>query len=153
MLTNTLDGGSIVEINTSLARTDAALVITLLLGRTRCDITWSKVTEGWILPLEVVIAILFRNITRSLVAIFLLLRSPATTVVPQRFGHQCQLRLMITGLWNTGRVDLGVTGIGEESTLLGSFPGSGDATTHGVCRQVEDVDVTTSCQTDSIAPE
>ena len=59
---------------------------------------------------------------------------------------------MVTCLRNTGRVNLGVARISEESAFLGSLPGRCNAATHGVGRQVENVNVTAGRKDNSIPP-
>ena len=62
----------------------------------------------------------------------LLLRHPNASVVSKRLTHQSQLGLEVTGLRNASRVDLGVTGVGEESSPLVTSPGSRHIAVHGV---------------------
>src|SRR5210317_2195834 len=55
-------------------------------------------------------------------------------------------------LRNTGRMNLCVARISHVGAFSGGLPGGSNATAHGVGRKVENVDVSTSGQNDSITP-
>ena len=108
-----------------------------LLGVARRDVARHEVAEGRILALEVVVALLFGNLfRRPLVA--LLLRHPDAAVVAQALAHQRELRLVIAGHRNAGRMDLREARVREQRAALVRAPRRRDVRVHGVGRQVVD---------------
>ena len=70
-----------------------------------------------------------------------LLGHPHAAVVAQRLRHQGQLRLVLAGDRDAGRVDLRVAGVGEQRAALVRPPRRRDVRALGVRRQVVDVAV------------
>ena len=133
-----LDGVGEVEIDGHAVRTDAKAGVATFLGGTRCHVAGNHVAERGITAFEVVIAIVNRNIGRS-ANVPLLLRHPDAAVVPEALAHQRELRLMIAGDRNAGRVNLGVAGVREERPATISAPDGRDVARFRVGRQVENV--------------
>ena len=113
-----------VEEYTEARRSNSATFIANFLGRARRNIAWRQIAKAWILALEEVIALLFGNciwIERTfanLLGNLCRLRSPDTTVITQRLGHQRQLRLLVAVHRNTSWVNLCVARIRKTSTSL-----------------------------------
>ena len=114
-----------VEVDRQPALADAAPFVGRLLGVARRDVARHEVAERRVLALEVVVALLFGNLLRRpLVA--LRLRHPDAAVVAQAFAHQRQLRLVIAGDRDAGRVDLREARVGEQRAALVRAPRRGD---------------------------
>ena len=79
-----------------------------------------------------------------------LLRHPDPAVVTQGLGHQSQLRLRFSVLGNTGRVNLRVAGIGEESASAVCAPDCRTVAPHRVRGKEEYVSVSPGCQNNGI---
>jgi hypothetical protein len=85
--------------------------------------------------LEIIIAIRIVDLIRWFGAVLDSFRDPDASIVAQRFGHQGQFRLMVTGNGNAGGMNLGETGITEErAAFVGAISG-GDIATSGVGRK------------------
>src|SRR6185436_18452709 len=120
-----LDGVREIEVDRQAALADAASLVAHALGVARRDVARHQVAEARILALEVVVALRLGNrLRRALV--FLLLRHPDAPVVAQALRRQRELRLVRARDGNAGRVDLGVTGVGEERAALVRAPGRAD---------------------------
>ncbi len=114
-------------------------------GIARSHIARNQVAEAGIAALQIIIALVFRNLVRRpLVA--LLLRHPDAAVVAQRFAHQRQLRLIIARHRNAGGMNLREAGIGEQRAALVRAPDGGGVGTFGVGRKIVDVAVAAGCQ-------
>jgi hypothetical protein len=91
-------------------------------------------TEGMIAALQIVVAILYRNLPTLLgtclqsLGIFKIFRNPNTTVVTQRLRHQRQLRLFVAVNGDTGRGNIKVWWVCKVSTLVIALNGSGTVT-------------------------
>src|SRR3546814_17631374 len=88
-------------------------------------------------------------LSRVLGAVFLLLRHPDPTVVAQRLRHQGQLRLVLAGDGDAGRVDLRVAGVGHVGALAVRTPRSADVGAHRVGGEEVDVAIAAGGQEDS----
>ena len=120
-----------------MALADAAALVAHLLGVARRDVARDQVAEARVLALEVVVALVLGNLVgRPLVA--RLFRHPDAAVVAQALAHQRQLRLVVAGDRNAGRVDLGEAGVGEQGAALVRPPRRGHVRVHGVGREVID---------------
>ena len=145
LVTQTLDGVGEVQEHGQTRLVHAIAGVATLLGGTRSHITRNQVTEGRIAALQIVIPILFRNLGSfdgmfaEFLHIFQFLGNPDTAVVTQRFAHQGQFALLLAMYRNTGRVNLGKAGIGEESTFLIALPGGGAIGIH--CIRGEEIGV------------
>ena len=128
-MTQTLDGVGEVQEHGQTRLIYTKTGVATLFGGTRSHITRNQVTEGRIAALQIVIPILFRNLGSfdgmfaEFLHIFQFFGNPDTAVVTQRFAHQGQFALLLAMYRNTGRVNLGKAGIGEESTFLIALPG------------------------------
>src|SRR3974390_1070603 len=144
-----LDAVGEIEIDTEAAGTNAATFVTFALGGAGGDVARNEIAKGGIAALEVVVALRFRDLVgRTLVT-----RSfgnPDAAVVAQRLGHQGELGLIFAGDRDAGRVNLGVAGIGEESTTFVGAPDSGDIATFGVGGGIEGVAVAAGGENDGV---
>ena len=139
--TEPLDRVVEIEIDGEPAVADAAAVVARLLGVAGGDVARHQVAEARVLPLEVVVALVLRDLLRR-TRVALLLRNPHAAIVPQAFAHQRELRLVIAGDRNAGRVNLGEAGVGEQRAALVRAPRRGDVRVHRVRREVVDGPVT-----------
>ena len=140
VLAQPLDGIREVQIYAQPAGADASPVVACLLRRARGDVARREVAEARVFPFEIVVALrLGDRIRRARVA--LLLGNPDAPVVAQRFAHQRELRLILAGDRDAGRVDLRVAGVRKErAALIGAIRG-GHVAALRVRREVEDVAV------------
>ena len=124
LLTKPLDGIREIEIDAQAGFADAAAFVADHFGVAGGHVARHQIAEARIAPLQVIIALVFRNlIRRPFVA--LLLRHPDAAVVAQRLAHQRQLRLILARDRNAGRVDLREAGIGEECAAFMRAPDGG----------------------------
>src|ERR1700730_10374917 len=137
----TFDGIGKIQIDAASAWTDTATFIANFLGRTRCDVARGEVAVARVLSFEVIIAVLFRDFVRLLLAIFSALRNPDPSIVAQRLGHQRELGLIIAALWNAGGMDLRETRVGEKSAFFISAVSRSDIATASVGRQIKNLSV------------
>ena len=116
-----LDRVGKVQVDAVLHRADAQAVVDLALGGTRRDIARRQVAIGGIHLLQVVVAILFRNLVHRprLVG---LARHPDAAVVAQRFAHQRQLGLVLACRGDAGGVNLRVARVGKVRPALVRAP-------------------------------
>ena len=77
-------------------------------------------------------------------------RCPDAAVVAERFGHEGELRLVIAGDGDAGRVDLGEARVGHQCATAGGAPCRHDITAHGVGGEEEDIAVAAGCQNNRI---
>src|SRR5690606_17162358 len=130
-----LDGVAEVEVDAAATGTDAAAVVALLLRSARGDVARRQVAEARVLALEVVVARVLGNLIRVLADVLLALRYPDASVVAQRLGHQRQLRLVVAGDRNAGRVDLREARVREAGATLVRAVRRGDVAALRVRRQ------------------
>src|SRR5688500_2713138 len=52
-----------IQVNAAAALSDAAAFIANFLGRPRIDVAWRQMPRAWRLPLEVIVALIFLNLT------------------------------------------------------------------------------------------
>ena len=129
-----------IEVDAESRGPDAAALVADLLGGPRGDVPRREVPEARVHALEVVVALLFRDLARrTLVALGP--GHPDPPVVAERLGHERQLRLVLAGDRDAGRVDLGEAGVGEGRALLVRAPDRRRVAALGVGREVEDVAV------------
>ena len=136
VLPEPFDGVGEIEIDAAAARADAAALVAHLLGRARGDVARGQVAEARIFALQVIIALALRESRLGWRLSPVLLRHPDAAVVAQRFGHQRQLRLMIAGDRDAGRMNLRVAGIGEGRPVLVGATGGRDVAADGVGGEV-----------------
>ena len=98
----------------------------------------NEVTESRVAALEVVVAILFRNVATfkfaglQLLRIFNFLGNPNAAVVTQRLRHQSQLTLLIAVNRNTRGVNLYERGVSEVCSLAISRNSCRAVATHSI---------------------
>ena len=99
--------------------------IALLLGITRCHITWNKIAKTGIFVFQVIVAFLFWNRCRrpGVTGFF---GYPYSAVIAQTFAHQGQFGLITAMNRNAGGVDLDKTWIGKTCSLFMRPPGCSD---------------------------
>ena len=150
VVADAVDSCGEVEVHAVLQRPDTTTRVDGALGCARRDVAGCEVAVARVQALEVVVAILFRDLVdRPLVVT--VLRHPHTTVVAQRLAHQRQLRLRVVGLRDARRVDLRVARVGEVGAALVGPPRRGDVAVHRVGRQEEHVAVAAGGQDHRIA--
>ena len=118
-LTEAGDGVGEVEVHPVLQWPHPAAEVDGALGGARGDVPWGEVPVARVEPLEVVVAVGFRDeVGRSrLVGVE---RHPHPPVVAQRLRHQRELRLELVGLRDARRVDLRVARVGEPGARGGA---------------------------------
>src|SRR5699024_6854200 len=144
-----LDRGTEVQVHPAPAGAHTAALVTDLLGRPRGHVPGHQVAECGIPALQVVVPLIGRDVPR-VAGVPALLRHPDATVVAQRLAHQGELRLEVTGDRDTGRVDLGVAGVGEVGTLAVGPPGGRHVAAHRVRGQEVHVAVAAAAEHHSI---
>ena len=154
VLAQALDRVGEVEVDAAAEvadhRAHAATLVADVLGLAGGDVAGDQVAEGGVDPLQVVVAVLLRDVARVLGAVLGLLRHPDATVVAQRLRHQRQLRLVVAGDRDAGGVDLRVAGVGHVGALAVRTPRGGDVGAHRVGREVEDVAVAAGGEHDDV---
>ena len=138
-----------VEVDPEPTGTDAAALVADVLRRPGRDVARHQVAEGRVDPLQVVVALLLGDLP-GVALVLAGLRHPDPAVVAERLAHQGQLRLVVAGDRDAGRVDLGVAGIAEQGALAMRPPGRGDVAAHRVGGQEEDVAVAAAGQHDRV---
>src|SRR5262249_13846993 len=121
LLAETLDGVGEIKVDAQAAFADSAAIIAHSLRVARRYVTRNKIAEAGILSLEIVIPLVFRYLVRRSRITFLF-RNPNPAVIPKRFAHQCELRLIFATDGNTGGVNLSETRIREGGAALVSAP-------------------------------
>ena len=156
LLTHAVNGILEVQEHAAAGIGNTALVVTSLLSGTGRDIARSQVTERGILALQVVVAVILRNIgglhltLTNLGSDLTALGHPNTAIVTQRLGHKSQLALVITLNRDAGGVNLGEAGISEVCTALPTSAGSTHVTTHSVGGKEEHTAVAAGCKKNGI---
>ena len=145
-----LDGRGEIEIDAQTAFRRRRGLRRRPFGVARGHVARHQVSKARISPLEVVIAIGFRNLIRA-AFVALLLRHPDAAVIAQRLAHQRQLRLILARDRDAGRVDLREAGIGKECSAFMRAPDGGNVGALGVCRKIEDVAVAAGGENHSIS--
>ncbi len=149
-----LDRGAEVQVDATTyaldRRADAATLVAHVLRGARGDVAGDQVAERRVDPLQVVVAVLLRDVPRVLLAVRLVLRHPDPAVVAQRLRHQRQLRLVGAGDRDAGRVDLRVAGVRHVGALAVRPPGGGHVRAHGVGGEEEDVAVAAAGEHDDV---
>lgn len=144
-----LDGLGEVQVDALAAGADAASLVADVLRGAGGDVPGHEVAEGRVDALQVVVALVLRDLVRGAV-VTLGLRDPDPAVVAQRLAHQRQLGLVVAGARDAGGVDLGEAGVGEVRAAPVGAPDGGGVGVHGVRRQVEDVAVAAAGQDDRV---
>src|SRR5438105_11964096 len=145
------DGVGKIEIDSTTAGSDTTTFITNFLGCARCDIARRQISEAGVFSLQVIIAIRLRDFIWRLGAIFHPFGDPDAAIVAERLRHQRELRLMLAGDWDAGRVNLGETGIAEEGATFICAIGGGDIAATRISRKKKDVAITAGCENNGIA--
>src|SRR5581483_12227107 len=114
---------------------DAAPLIANVLGIAGSNVAWNQIAEARVPALEIIIAIFFRNLGGT-TFFSLVLRHPDAAVVAQRFAHQSELRLVLSGNRDTGRMNLRVTGISEQRAAFVSSPDRGSVRSLRIRRKI-----------------
>ncbi len=146
------DGVRKVQINTLAARPDSAPFVAHLLRGTRGNIAWRKIAEAWVLALEIVVALIFWNLSRR-TRVASLFRHPDAPIIAQGFRHQGQLALVIAGNRNARGVNLRIAGIAEGRAFLIGTPDRGSVGTLRVGRQIVELAIAARRQNHSIGGE
>ena len=156
-LAHTGDGLGEVEVDAAGdavdLRANAAAFVAHVLGLTRRDVAGHEVTEGGVDALQVVVAILFGNVTRVLLAVLCALGYPDAAIVTQRLRHEGQLRLLVAVLRNARGVDLREAGVTEVGTLAVRAPDGSTVAAHRVGGQEEHVAVAAGRQDHRVSDE
>src|SRR6266446_6910121 len=142
-----------IEINPASPRSDTMSFIAHFLGRARSDVARREISEAWIFSLKIIIAVRIRNIFRRFGAIFSSLWHPNASVIAQRFRHQSQFGLMLTGDGDAGGMNLSEARITKKRTAFVSAIGGGDVATARVGRKKKDIAVTAGRENNGIAGE
>src|SRR5437660_2518931 len=149
----TRDSVGKIEINAASPRSDPTSFIAHFLGRPRSDVARREISEAWIFSLKIIIAIRIRNIARRFGAIFGPLRHPNASVIAQRFRHQSQFGLVLTGDGDAGGMNLGETRITKKGATFVSAIGGGDVATAGIGRKEKNIAVTAGREHYSVSGE
>ena len=163
-LTNLVDAEALdafreVKEHSETSVVHAKALVATLLSSTAGHVTRNEVTECRITALQIVVAILFRNLIALLrsclqcLCVLQLLWNPDTTVVTQRLGHQSQLRLLVTMHRNTSWVNLNVRRISHHCALAEALNSCCAVTTHSVRREEVGVAIAASSDDDSVCAE
>lgn len=144
-----LDGFREVEVDALSAGSDAAALVADVLRGSRGDVTRYQVAEGGVDALQVVVALVLRDLVGGAV-VALGLRDPDPAVVAQRLAHQRQFGLVVAGARDARGVDLRETRVGEVRAAPVGTPDGGGVGVHGVRRQIEDVAVAAARQHDRV---
>jgi len=113
-----------------------------LLGAPRREVARRQVPVARVEPLEIVIALVLGNLVRRSRVPFLF-GHPDAAVVAERLAHQRELGLVLAGLRDAGRVDLGEAGVREQGATPMRAPNRGDIAPLRVRREIIDVRVPT----------
>ena len=105
-----------IKVDTLPRRPHTIACIATLFRSTRSHVARHKVTKGRITPLEVIVALLLRDL-RRFARVALLLRYPNTPVVTQRLTHEGQLALKLIEHRQPRRVYLYKARVGKECPL------------------------------------
>ena len=138
-----------IEVNAATALADAAAFVAHFLRAAGGNVARREIAEARVFPLEIIIALRFRNLRRfALVAgIF---RHPDAAIVAQRFRHQGQLRLVFAAHRNAGGMNLRETGIREERTFFVGAISRGDVASARVRRKIKNVAVAAGRKDDGV---
>ena len=139
-----------IEVHAQAGLAHAAALVAHLLRGARGDVARREVAERRIHPLEVVVAVLLGDVVRVLPAVLLLLRHPDAAVVAERLRHERQLRLVVAGDRDAGRVDLREAGVGEAGAALVGAPDGGGVGVARVGGEIEDVAVAAGGEHDGV---
>ena len=141
-----------VQIHSLACSVHTVTGVAALFGGTRSHVARNEVAESRIAAFQIKVAVCVGNIGRFFLAgldrlgILFFSRYPDTAVVTQRFGHQGQLGLVVSGYRDTRRVYLGESRIGEISAALKRRPGCRTVGTHRIGRKEEYVSVSAGSQ-------
>src|SRR5580700_685216 len=92
--------------------TDTAPFVANRLGVARGDIARHQIAEAGIAPLQIVVALVLRNLI-GWTLIPRLQRNPDAAVITQRLAHERELRLIMPGDRNASRMNLSEARVGE----------------------------------------
>ena len=145
----TFDHRTEVQVHAVLERTDPFTLIHHRFRISRGHIAGNQIAERGVLPFEVVVPITVTYLV-GWARVIECGWHPDSSVITQRFRHQCQLGLEFVARRNTRRMDLGVARVGKECASAMCAPGGRDVGSHGVRRQVVDVAVATGRQHDCV---
>ncbi len=143
------DGVGEVQVDALAAGAHAPALVADVLRGAGGDVARDEVAEGRVDALQVVVALVLGDLVGGPV-VALGLRHPDPAVVAQRLAHQRQLRLVVAGARDAGRVDLREAGVGEVRAAPVRPPDRGRVGVHGVGREVEDVAVAAAGQDDGV---
>src|SRR6185437_3179049 len=122
-----------VKINAAPPRANSTFLIANFLRTTGGDVTWGKVAIARVFTLKIVVPSNFWNTLWSLKTIFFVFWYPNSTIITQRFRHECKFRLIISAGRDAGGMDLSITRISKQGTLLVSSICGGHIATLRVC--------------------
>src|SRR6266545_2168075 len=126
MFSQALDSVGKIEIDAATAWANAPAFVTNFLCRARRNIAWRKIAVARIFSLEIIIAIGLRDFAWRPVAIFLTLRHPNASIVPQRLGHERELGLIFASDRDAGGMNLREGWVRKERAPFVSAIGGGD---------------------------
>src|SRR5439155_7310739 len=129
----------------------AAAFVADRLGIAGSHVARHKITEGWILALQEIVALIGRDIAGSAL-VALGFRDPDAAVVAQRFAHQRELRLILAGHRNARGMNLREARIGEQRSMLVGAPAGRDIAALRVGGKIIDVAVSTGGEYHGIGP-
>ena len=138
LVAEALDGVREVKIDGLAGLVDAEAGVAALLGGTGSHVARDEVAEGRVAALEIVVAVLLRDLggldlmLAELLHILQLLGHPDTAVVTQGLAHQGELALLVAVDRDTGRVDLREARVAEEGALAVALHRGGAVAVHGV---------------------
>src|SRR3989304_7554715 len=113
-----------MEVDAVGQGSDTTAFVDDLLGRPGRHIAGHQVAERRVATLEEVVTLVDRDFGRSSTVAYLF-GHPNPSVVAQRLGHQCELRLEFVTLRDAGGVDLRETRVGGQRPLSIRPPGRG----------------------------
>ena len=157
--TQAVDGLAEVEEHGLASVVDTVTLVATLLGGAASHVARHEVTEGGITALQIIVAVLLRNVTTldlaslQFLGVLDVLGHPDTTVITQRLAHQRQFRLLVAMHRDAGGMNLNISGIGKPCALaIASHCGRAVAG-HGVGRQEVGVAITTGGDDHSVSCE
>src|SRR5713101_1559118 len=124
-LSQAANGIGEVEIDALATWADATPLVTDFLRIPGGNVAGDEIAEAWVAPLEVIVALVFGDGTRG-TRVTLFLGDPYAAVIPQRFGHQSELGLMLAAYGDARGMNLGEARVSEErAATVGAPDGRG----------------------------
>ncbi len=120
-LSQAANGIGEVEIDALATWADAAPFVANFLRIAGGHVAGDEIAEAWVAPLEIIVALVLGDGARS-ARVTLFLGDPHAAVIPQRFGHQSELGLMLAAYRDARGMNLGEARIAEESAATVGAP-------------------------------